>query len=317
MDSEADRVGAAGAEAGAGGALWRDAGREALLAALAFQLECGADEPLAETPCDRFAESAAELAARAERAAQEGGGREGGAAAPGGAARARPPPPRAAPPGAPPARVGPDPTPEQAAREAAAACTSLEALHEAIRGFEGSPLKKGARNTVICDGHPAARVMIVGEAPGRDEDRLGKPFVGRSGQLLDLMLGAIGLDRAAEDPARGCYITNVVYWRPIENRRPSGDEVSMLAPFLERHVALAKPEFLVLMGASPAQALLETTMGITRLRGRWRVWNGVPCLPTFHPAYLLRQPDKKRESWRDLLSLRAALDGAKPWEDDA
>ncbi|SFJ12280.1 uracil-DNA glycosylase [Albimonas pacifica] len=315
MDNEANTGASVGAGGGAGGPLWQAAGREALLAALAFQLECGADEPLSETPCDRFAETAADLAARAERAAQDGEGREGAGAAPGGAARSRPPTPRAAPPGAAPARVGPEPTPEQAAREAAAACRTLEALHEAIRSFEGSPLKKGARNTVIADGHAAARVMIVGEAPGRDEDRLGKPFVGRSGQLLDLMLGAIGLDRASAEPETGCYITNVVYWRPIENRRPAGDEVAMLAPFLERHVALAKPEFLVLMGASPAQALLETTMGITRLRGRWRVWNGVPCLPTFHPAYLLRQPDKKRESWRDLLSLRAALDGAKPWED--
>ncbi|WP_339949014.1 uracil-DNA glycosylase [uncultured Albimonas sp.] len=310
-------------ESGAGGALWQAAGRDALLAALAFQLDCGADEPIAETPCDRFAETAADLAARAARAAEEGAGREGAGGAPAGTERSRPPTPRSAPAGAPPAGRG---TPAAGpaierpavdlAREAAAACSSLEALQAAIRGFDGSPLKKGARNTVICDGHAQARVMIVGEAPGRDEDRLGKPFVGRSGQLLDLMLGAIGLDRASQAAETGCYITNVVYWRPIENRRPSGDEVAMLTPFLERHVALAKPEFLVLMGASPAQALLETTMGITRLRGRWRLWNGTPCLPTFHPAYLLRQPDKKRESWRDLLSLRAAMDGAKPWEDE-
>ncbi|MDF2234514.1 uracil-DNA glycosylase [Albimonas sp. CAU 1670] len=303
------------AESGEGSPFWQAAGRDALLAALAFQLDCGADEPIAETPCDRFAESEAELA---RRAAQAEAAAAGAGPAPGGAARSRPPSPRAAPPGAGPAARGPggaEQPPKEAAREAAAAATTLEALHEAIRGFDGSPLKKGARNTVICDGHPQARVMIVGEAPGRDEDRLGKPFVGRSGQLLDLMLKAIGLDRASAEPATGCYITNVVYWRPIENRRPSGDEVAMLAPFLERHIQLAKPEFLVLMGASPAQALLETTMGITRLRGSWRLWNGVPCLPTFHPAYLLRQPDKKRESWRDLLSLRAALDGAKPWED--
>ena len=205
--------------------------------------------------------------------------------------------------------AAPPPSPLQAAREMAASCATLDALHEAIRGFEGSPLKKGARNTVICDGHPAARVMIVGEAPGRDEDRLGKPFVGRSGQLLDLMLGAIGLDRGSDAPETGAYITNVVYWRPIENRRPSGDEVAMLAPFLERHIQLAQPEFLVLMGASPAQALLETTMGITRLRGTWRMWNGIPCLPSFHPAYLLRSPGQKRVTWMDWLGIKSKLQG--------
>lgn len=277
---------------------WDAAGREALLAALAWQLDCGADEAICEAPVDRFAESAAALAARRAEPS------------PSAAAPAAPRDPRRAPsiPAAPAQAV----EPVVLAREAAAACRDLPALHDAIRAFDGCALKKGARSTVICDGHPQARVMIVGEAPGRDEDRVGKPFVGRSGQLLDRMLSAIGLSRAETDPAKAAYITNVVYWRPMENRRPSGDEVAMLAPFLARHIVLAKPEFLVLMGASPAQALLETELGITRLRGRWRRWNGIPVLPSFHPAYLLRQPDKKRESWRDLLALRAALDGEAP-----
>jgi uracil-DNA glycosylase, family 4 len=195
------------------------------------------------------------------------------------------------------------------ASAAAAAATDLNALHAAIRAFEGCALKRGARSTVIADGDPAARVMVIGEAPGRDEDRVGKPFVGRSGELLDRMLAAVGLSRTAEDPAAAAYVTNVVYWRPLENRRPSGDEVAMLTPFLERHVELARPEMLLLAGATPALALLGTELGITRLRGSWRRWRGLPVLPTFHPAYLLRQPLKKREVWADLLALRAALDG--------
>ncbi|MGM0585177.1 MAG: uracil-DNA glycosylase [Pseudomonadota bacterium] len=268
---------------------WESAGREAWLAALAWQLELGADEAIGESACDRFAESAAAQAARESAGAPAMAG--GGAPAPRPAAEAR------------------GGTPEQEARAMAAACGDLAALHEAIRGFDRCALKKGARHTVICDGSPAARVMIVGEAPGRDEDRAGRPFVGRSGQLLDRMLGAIGLSRQAPEPAEAAYITNVVYWRPIENRRPSGDEIAMLAPFLERHIELAAPEFLMLMGAAPAQALLGTTTGITRLRGRWRRWRGVPALPSFHPAFLLRQPERKREAWRDLLALRAALDG--------
>jgi DNA polymerase len=287
------------------------AARAAWLAALAFQAEGGADEAVAETPQDRFAEEAA------RRAAVPAAPPAADAPPPDG--RARPPAPRPPAGGAPAAgqgtgtdkAAGPGAeTAEQAARAAAARCADLEALVEAIRGFERCPLKKGARNTVIRDGRPGARVMVIGEAPGKDEDREGRPFVGRSGRLLDRMLGAVGLARDAQDPAAGAYITNVVYWRPIENRRPSGDEVAMLAPFLERHIELAAPDFVLLMGAAPAQALLETTTGITRLRGTWRRWRGLPVLPSFHPAYLLRQPEKKREAWRDLLALRAALDGA-------
>jgi DNA polymerase len=156
--------------------------------------------------------------------------------------------------------------------------------------------------------------MIIGEAPGREEDIAGKPFVGRSGQLLDRMLAAIGLGRASEDLSRAVYITNVLPWRPVGNRTPAGDEVAMLLPFLRRHVELAAPRVLVLMGASAAGALLGEGPGILRRRGQWAKVAGfgpapLPVLPTLHPAYLLRNPAAKRMAWRDLLALGAWLDG--------
>ena len=184
---------------------------------------------------------------------------------------------------------------------------TLEALAETMQDFEGLELKKGARNFVFADGHPAARVMIVGEAPGRDEDRLGLPFVGRSGQLLDRMLAAIGLSRQAEEPERAAYITNVLPWRPPQNRDPSGDEIAMLLPFLHRHIALVKPQVLILMGNAAAKTLLETTTGITRLRGTWTECRGIPAMPMFHPAALLRDPEKKRAAWADLLHVQERL----------
>jgi DNA polymerase len=150
--------------------------------------------------------------------------------------------------------------------------------------------------------------MIVGEAPGRDEDRTGKPFVGQAGQLLDRMLAAIGLDRAAEDPAKAVYITNVIPWRPPENREPSPEEIAMMKPYLERHIALAAPDVLVAMGNISCLALLGQR-GITRLRGKWAEASGLPVLPMFHPAYLLRNPAEKRQAWADLLSLQARLRG--------
>ncbi len=143
--------------------------------------------------------------------------------------------------------------------------------------------------------------MIVGEAPGRDEDLQGKPFVGRAGQLLDRMLGAIGLSRA-----ENVYITNVLPWRPPQNRDPKPDEIAMLTPFLARHIALVAPEVLVVMGNISCDALLGRR-GITRLRGKWAEAQGLPALPMFHPAYLLRQPQMKREAWADLLELKAKL----------
>ena len=169
-------------------------------------------------------------------------------------------------------------------------------------------LKMGARNLVFFDGNPAARVMIIGEAPGRDEDMQGKPFVGRAGQLLDRMLAAIGMARHADDPARAVYITNVLPWRPPQNRDPTPEEIAMLLPFVQRHVELVDPELVVLMGNTSCQAGLGRR-GITRLRGTWTQAYGRPALPMFHPAGLLRNPHNKRHAWADLLELQARLEG--------
>ena len=185
---------------------------------------------------------------------------------------------------------------------------SVEALGALVAGFDGCPLKRTATNTVFVDGNPAAPVMIIGEAPGADEDRIGRPFVGRAGQLLDRMLAAIGLDRS------GVLITNVIYWRPPGNRTPTTAEIASCLPFVFRLIALAHPKVLVLSGGTAAGALLAQSQGITRLRGRWfdlavpGLDQPVPTLPTFHPSFLLRTPERKREAWRDLLSLRARLD---------
>lgn len=192
------------------------------------------------------------------------------------------------------------------ARQMAEAANDLDQLRTALGQYEHCELKKGARNLVFADGNPAARVMIIGEAPGRDEDREGKPFVGRAGQLLDRMLAAIGLDRHAGDASNAVYITNVLPWRPPQNRDPKPEEIAMMLPFVQRHVALAKPEIIVLMGNYSCQAGLGKR-GITRLRGQWHEAYGHPALPMLHPAYLLRQPHAKREAWADLLSLKAKL----------
>lgn len=187
------------------------------------------------------------------------------------------------------------------AKKAATAAGDLGALEAALAQFEHCDLRHGARNLVFSDGQPDARVMIIGEAPGRDEDMQGKPFVGRAGQLLDKMLAAIDLNRASD-----VYITNVLPWRPPQNRDPLPAEIAMLTPFLERHVALAQPDVLVLMGNISCQTVLGRK-GITRLRGTWdKAW-GKPVLPMFHPAYLLRQPQAKRQAWADLLELKARL----------
>jgi uracil-DNA glycosylase len=254
--------------------------RAADLAALAWQLELGADEAIGEAPVNRFEVSATPAPLAAPR-----------------------PVPPVEPPRAQPAM------PAEAGTEAlAAACADLAALRAAMQGFHGCTLRKGARNLVFADGNPRARVMVIGEAPGREEDIAGLPFVGRSGQLLDRMLAAIGLSRHAEDPAAAAYITNVLPWRPPQNRDPSGDEVAMLLPFLFRHIELAAPEVLLLLGSPAARAVLATEQGVTRLRGRWHDWRGIPTLATFHPAALLREGAKKREAWADLLTLRARLD---------
>jgi uracil-DNA glycosylase family 4 len=197
----------------------------------------------------------------------------------------------------------------QSARRLAANADSIEALAALVAAFDDCPLKRTATKTVFIDGNPAAPVMFIGEAPGADEDRIGRPFVGRAGQLLDRMLAAIGLDRSA------VQITNVIYWRPPGNRKPTTAEIAACLPFVLRHIALANPRVLVLCGGTAASALLPVSDGITRLRGRWfelavpGLDKPVPTLPMFHPAFLLRTPERKREAWRDLLALKARLDG--------
>ena len=193
------------------------------------------------------------------------------------------------------------------ARALAQRCSSVEELEAAVRAFEGCALKRTAKNTVFADGVVGSPVMIVGEAPGADEDRLGKPFVGVSGQLMDRMFEAIGMSRE-----RDLYITNILFWRPPGNRTPTLAEQAVCMAFTRRHIELARPSVLVLAGGTAAKSVLDTTEGIMRLRGKWTNLSlddgsTVPTLPTFHPAYLLRTPASKRQSWSDLLSLDKKL----------
>lgn len=246
------------------------------LAALDWQIEMGVDDAILDTPTDRYA-----LDPKPAPAAKP---------------KSPPPPP------AEPERIDP----VALARKAASEASDLEGLQAAMGAFPGSSLREAAKNCVFSDGRAGARVMLIGEAPGRDEDSQGKPFVGRAGQLLNRMLDAIGLSRETPDLENAVYIANVLPWRPPQNRAPTGDEIAMFLPFLQRHIALAKPEFLVVMGNTPCQALLGRS-GITRMRGTWAEAEGLPCLPMFHPAYLLRSPEAKREAWADLLSLKARL----------
>jgi len=201
--------------------------------------------------------------------------------------------------------------PAEAAR-LAAACDSLEALEAAMAGFTGCGLRDTATQFVFADGAADAKIFLVGEAPGGEEDRGGKPFIGPAGQLLDRMIASIGLDRGK------VRIANVVPWRPPGNRNPTDAEVALCLPFLHRQIALIRPDVLFLLGAVAAKALLpepERSLGIRRLRGTWREVNipglasPLPCLPSYHPAYLLRMPAAKAESWRDLLSLREFMEG--------
>ncbi|PHK93145.1 uracil-DNA glycosylase [Pseudoroseomonas rhizosphaerae] len=281
---------------------------EALLAALRLQLDWGMDEALAEAPLDRLAAPPPRRAAPEQ--VSSAAPAPGAALAPRAARRAAAP---SLPPGAPP------PQPVLAAAGLAAAAHSLEALREAMREVP-TPLRDTATNLVFGDGNPDSGLMFIGEAPGGDEDRLGRPFVGVSGQLLDRMLASIGLDRAAEEPARAFYITNILPWRPPGNRTPTDAEIAQFLPLVLRHIALVRPRHVVMLGGVSAKALLRAKEGITRLRGRWHdlALDGaggagtLPALPTLHPAYLLRNPAAKREAWSDLLLLRRTLDGDSP-----
>lgn len=190
------------------------------------------------------------------------------------------------------------------ARRIAAGCNTLEELAAALAAFDGCGLKATATQMVFADGNPEADIMIVGEAPGAEEDRLGKPFVGQSGKLLDRMLAAIGLDRTT------VYISNIVNWRPPGNRQPNASEIAISLPFIERHIALMKPKILLCAGGTSAAALVATREGITRIHGRWYdrpfpdLAAPVPTMPIYHPAFILRQPGMKRDVWRDLLVLK-------------
>jgi DNA polymerase len=256
---------------------------------LDFYLEAGADALVGEAPVDRF--TAAEPPAT---------------------------PARAAPPVTPPpdleikgrAVAAAPPAPDEAAmvaREAAKTAKTLEELRAILDKFDGCALKATATQLVFADGNPKARVMFVGEAPGRDEDIEGLPFVGRSGKLLDRMLAAIGLDRTS------VYIANIVPWRPPGNRTPTPQESQICLPFILRQIELADPDILVCLGGPSAQTLLGIREGITKTRGRWFTFNTgkreIRAMPTFHPAFLLRSPLQKRFAWRDFLAIKKALAG--------
>ncbi|MGV6811934.1 MAG: uracil-DNA glycosylase [Brevirhabdus sp.] len=260
-------------------------------ALLEWQMELGADEAIDDAPVNRYeaqTQPAKGFAPMASPLVSSGESVAAKAAAPA--------------PGPVPKAPETDFTAE--AEALAAQATSLEELAKIQAGFDHCQLKRGARSFVFADGQPGAKVMIIGEAPGRDEDMQGKPFVGRAGQLLDKMLAAIDMGRNHDDAP--VYITNILPWRPPQNRDPDPQEMAMMLPFVRRHVELAAPDVLVLMGNISCHALLGRR-GITRLRGNWTRALDKPALPMFHPAYLLRNPHAKRDAWHDLLMLQAKL----------
>jgi len=189
----------------------------------------------------------------------------------------------------------------------AAAAQTLDALKQAILDFEGCSLKNTASSTVFSDGNADSDIMLIGEAPGAEEARIGKPFVGQAGQLLDRMFGAINMKRSDD-----FYITNLLPWRPPGNRKPTDGECDMCLPFLKRHIELFNPKMIILIGGTSATALLNVQTGITRLRGKWHDYplgeNQVPMMPIFHPSYLLRQPQFKNQTWHDLLAIKERLE---------
>jgi uracil-DNA glycosylase len=275
---------------------------------LAFYVEAGADALLGEEAVDRMAD---------EVAPPPAGGRPDSEAVRVGGSNQRtisgrsPTPDRLQRSGPPPAGEGkalvPPDAAAMAAREAARTAASLDDLRKLLESFEGCALRNTATQLVFADGNPAGRVMFVGEAPGHEEDISGRPFVGRSGKLLDRMIEAIGLDRSK------VYIANVVPWRPPGNRTPTPQETAICLPFIRRQIELANPDILVCLGGPSMQTLLGTKDGITRMRGRWFPFDTgtreIKAMATFHPAFLLRSPLQKRFSWRDFLAIKKALVG--------
>jgi DNA polymerase len=263
---------------------------------LTFYLEAGVDCALTEEPVNRLTDP--ELAPAARKADAPKPQRSTPAVVPAPAAIPAPrgevaPPPEAA---------------IASAREAARTAPSLEALRALLENFDGCALKFTATRMVFADGNPQARVMFVGEAPGREEDIEGLPFVGRSGKLLDRMIAAIGLDRSS------AYISNVIAWRPPGNRTPTPQETQICLPFIQRHIELVNPDVLVTLGNPSTQTLLSTRDGIMKTRGRWFDYDTgtrvIKAIATFHPAYLLRSPSYKRMSWQDLRAIAKALEQA-------
>ena len=281
---------------------------------LAWYADAGVDIALDDAPIDRFEQSKQAAAAKAVKSASSkavaratGGGTAGGGQP---TQRPSPPPSPTSPLGGGAAaaqmeRAIPDAGVVERARELATGASDLAALKAVVESFDGCNLKFTARSTVFADGNPQARVMLIGEAPGRDEDEQGLPFVGRSGQLLDKMLAAIGLERTK------VYITNVLPWRPPGNRTPTSAETDICLPFVERHIELVAPDLLVFVGGSSAKTMLRTTTGIMSLRGKWQQVSigglEVPAMPCLHPAYLLRTPNHKALAWRDLLAIKTKL----------
>lgn len=265
-----------------------------------WYVEAGVDTLLEDAPIDRFCEApppprntkskvqaSSQTPSPAQRLAQK--------------AEARPKPSAAKP-----TATMPDSAAIETAREVASQITSLEELKLAMTAFEGCNLKRTAKQLVFSDGNPSAKIMLIGEAPGRDEDIQGLPFVGRAGQLLDKMLAAIDLNRES------VYITNVIPWRPPGNRTPTLQETEICRPFIERHIELINPDSILMLGGSSAKTLLNTTDGIMKLRGKWSEVKtskaSFKSLPTLHPAYLLRQPAHKKLVWHDLLSLKQTIE---------
>jgi uracil-DNA glycosylase family 4 len=246
--------------------------------ALRWLADMGADEIIGETPVNRLAEPARLAPATALSRGAE--------------AATRPAP--------------------SAAATTAAECASLSDIAAALDTFDACPLKKTATRLCFADGSPNARVMLVGEAPDRDEDIEGKPIAGRSGQLLDRMLAAIGLSREATDRESAVFITSAIFWRPPGNRPPTEAEIQMCLPFLLRSIELQKPDVIMCLGQLPTQRLTGHNEGLLKMRGRWMTANvsgrSIPLIATLHPSFLLRHPAQKRLAWRDLLSLRQMLD---------
>ncbi|MBA1142054.1 uracil-DNA glycosylase [Mesorhizobium neociceri] len=280
--------------------------RSELADLLAFYASAGVDEALEDAPVNRFAEATPRPAERAPAPAappRENKAPDQAEASTGlDASRVPDAPARSVPATA----TVPDEAQAALARQMAAGASTLDALRQHMASFDGCNLKFTAKNLVFADGNPQASVMLVGEAPGRDEDIEGLPFVGRSGRLLDRMLAAIGLDRTC------VYIANVIPWRPPGNRTPTPHETEICRPFIERQIELVNPKVLINLGGPSAKTLLNTSEGILRLRGNWRVHTtasgvAIPAMPTLHPAYLLRTPAHKKLAWRDFLEVKAKL----------